>query len=420
MSDILDMNKMKPRLVMKFGGTSVSDYGRMEVVADKVMLELSCGYDVVVVVSAMGVETDRLIGMIDRIGLVDARECDSLLSTGEQVSSALLTLILSSRDIPCRSWLGWQIPIYTDGKHGSARIADIETKGIEESFSREGGMVAVCAGFQGISPRGRITTLGRGGSDTTAVALAVALGAERCDIYTDVLGFYSADPRLVPKARKIKTMSYEESLELASAGAKVLHVRSVEMAMRYGMSVRVLSSFEKGDGTLVSGDNSRSGVEMEEKVVTGLALSKNECQVTVVGVSDVPGTVASIFEPLVDAQIDVDMIIQSASPDKGKTNITFSIDKRSADITESLLLRSEKIDCESISLDRNVAKVSLVGLGMRSNYGVAQKMFAVLASKGINILAISTSEIKIAVLIEEDYGELAMRTLHTAFELDVE
>jgi aspartate kinase len=408
----------KPRLVMKFGGTSVADTTRLEGLVVRVRRELEAGYDVAVVVSAMAGETDRLVGLAEgAVRVMDGREYDTLLSTGEQVTASLLAMMLSDRGIPARSWLGWQIPLDTDGRHGRACIEKIGTEGIERRFSEEG-MVAVCAGFQGVSDRGRVTTLGRGGSDITAVALSVALGAGRCDIYTDVKGFYTADPRIVPKARVIGEIGYEESLELASSGAKVLQVRSVEMAMRYGVKVRVLSSFEECGGTSLVGEG-EGGARMEKQVVTGLAMSTKECRVTLAGVKDVPGVASEVFRPLADRMIDVDMIVQSVSKQDGKTNMTFSVQSEDVDEVEKMLIRDrEKFPYEELSIDKGVVKISLVGLGMRSHAGVAQRMFEVLAEKGINILVISTSEIKVSVLIGEDYGELAMRSLHTAFGLD--
>ena len=407
---------------MKFGGTSVGSVERLWRVVDYVQKEVEAGFDVAVVVSAMAGETNALIEQMENlVTMVDAREYDAMVAIGEQKTAAMLSMMLTDRGIPARSWFGWQIPIHTDNRHGRARIQSIDTQGIEQRFAEEQ-MVAVCAGFQGVSERSRITTLGRGGSDTSAVAIAVALSAQRCDIYTDVKGFYTADPRIVPKAKVIRYISYEESLELASSGAKVLQVRSVEMAMRHQMMVRVLSSFEAGEGTIVSGEIQHDDVEqsMEDRVVTGLALSMDECRVDFVGLKDAPGVAADVFKPLADAMVDVDMIVQSTSKEEQKTNMTFSIGRQDAKRVREIIEKNEKVfPFDHFLLDERVAKISLVGLGMRSHPGVAQKMFATLAKRSINILAISTSEIKVSVLIHEDYAELSMRALHTAFDLDL-
>jgi aspartate kinase len=402
------------RIVMKFGGTSVADIGRIENAARRVAREVEAGNDVAVVVSAMAGVTNQLVGYVQETSpLYDAREYDAIVASGEQVTAGLMALRLQSMGISARSWLGWQIPIKTDDMHGKARIEDIDTAEMIRRFGDK--EVAVVAGFQGVSPRGRIATLGRGGSDTSAVALAAALNAERCDIYTDVDGVYTTDPRIVPKARKIDRISHEEMLEMASLGAKVLQTRSVEIAMNHGVRLRVLSSFEDKPGTLVVGEEEI----MEQQVVSGIAYSRDEAKITLVRVADTPGVAAAIFGPLSDGSINVDMIVQSVSPDGMKTDMTFTVSRgdleRAVEIIKS---NRDVIRYEELLADGEVVKISVIGVGMRSHAGVAQTMFRTLADKGINIQVISTSEIKISTLVGEEYAELAMRALHTAYGLD--
>jgi aspartate kinase len=402
------------RIVMKFGGTSVADIGRIENAARRVAREVEAGNDVAVVVSAMAGVTNQLVGYVQETSpLYDAREYDAIVASGEQVTAGLMALRLQSMGISARSWLGWQIPIKTDDMHGKARIEDIDTAEMIRRFGDK--EVAVVAGFQGVSPRGRIATLGRGGSDTSAVALAAALDAERCDIYTDVDGVYTTDPRIVPKARKIDRISHEEMLEMASLGAKVLQTRSVEIAMNHGVRLRVLSSFEDKPGTLVVGEEEI----MEQQVVSGIAYSRDEAKITLVRVADTPGVAAAIFGPLSDGSINVDMIVQSVSPDGKKTDMTFTVSR--GDLERAVeIIKSNRavIRYEELLADGEVVKISVIGVGMRSHAGVAQTMFRTLADKGINIQVISTSEIKISTLVGEEYAELAMRALHTAYGLD--
>jgi aspartate kinase len=409
----------KPRLVMKFGGTSVANVERMRAVARLVKRQVDIGYDVVVVVSAMSGETNKLVGYTREMSpLHDAREYDAIASTGENVTAGLTAIALDAIGVPARSWAGWQVPIRTDGVHGSASILDIGIEGIVERFGQ--GLVAVVAGFQGISPEGRVTTLGRGGSDTSAVALAAALGAERCDIYTDVDGVYTTDPRIVEKARKLDKISYEEMLEMASLGAKVLQTRSVEVAMIHRVRTQVLSSFDESTGETLPGTLVCDEDEiMEKRLVSGIAYSRDEAKITLVRVPDRPGVAAAIFSPLADSGINVDMIVQNVSDDGRTTDMTFTTGK--ADFDRALNVLDENrgaIGYERLSTDLNVVKVSVVGVGMRTHAGVAQTMFRTLAEKGINILVISTSEIKVSVLIAAEYTELAVRALHTAYGLD--
>ena len=402
------------RIVMKFGGTSVGDTSRIKNVAQRVKREVEAGNEVAVVVSAMSGTTNQLVAWTREISsLHDAREYDTVVATGEQVTVGLLALALQDLGINARSWLGWQIPFRTDGIHGKARIEKIETELMIERFGQ--GQVAVVAGFQGIGPDNRITTLGRGGSDTSAVALAAALNADRCDIYTDVDGVYTTDPRIVSRARKIDRITYEEMLELASQGAKVLQTRSVAMAMQFGVRVQVLSSFEDKPGTLVVDEDEI----VEQQVVTGIAYSPDEAKITLVNVPDRPGVAATIFGSLADAAINVDMIVQNVGQNVAATDMTFTVGKTDVDRTASVLagLRSE-LKYSEIVTDPNVCKVSVVGVGMRSQPGVAKTMFQTLADKSINIQVISTSEIKVSVLIAAEYTELAVRALHTAFGLD--
>jgi len=409
----------KPRLVMKFGGTSVAGVERIRNVASLVKREVENGYDVAVVVSAMSGETNKLVALTREMSpLHDAREYDAIASSGENVTAGLTAIALDTIGVPARSWAGWQIPIKTDGVHGSASILDIDPGGIEERFAQ--GTMAVVAGFQGISPEGRITTLGRGGSDTSAVALAAALKAERCDIYTDVDGVYTTDPRIVEKARKLDKISYEEMLEMASLGAKVLQTRSVEMAMIHRVKTQVLSSFDGSMGTNLPGTLVCDEDEiMEKRLVSGIAYSRDEAKITLVKVPDRPGVAAAIFSPLADAGINVDMIVQNVSDDGKTTDMTFTTGK--ADFERALKVLEDNlhdIRHERVSTDTNVVKVSVIGVGMRTHAGVAQTMFKTLAEKGINIQVISTSEIKVSVLIAAEYTELAVRALHTAYGLD--
>lgn len=404
------------RIVMKFGGTSVAELDRIRNVAKRVQGEVDRGNQVAVVVSAMAGVTNQLVDYVDQASSnADLREYDTVVSSGEQVTSGLLAIVLQEMGIPARSWQGWQIPMRTNGIHGSARIERIETESLERLFAE--GKVAVVAGFQGISEEARIATLGRGGSDTSAVALAAALGAERCDIYTDVDGVYTCDPRIVSKARKLERITYEEMLEMASQGAKVLQTRSVEMAMKQGVRVQVLSSFEEKTGTLVVDEDEI----VEDAIVSGIAYSRDEAKITLQGVEDKPGVAAAIFGPLADAEINVDMIVQNVSVEENRTDLTFTVTK--ADFpraVKALKDRSDELDYRRLITDGEVVKVSVIGVGMRSHAGVAQSMFRALAEKGINIQVISTSEIKVSVLISEEYTELALRTLHTAYGLDGE
>ncbi len=408
-------------LVMKFGGTSVADIERIRNVARHVRREAQAGHQVAVVVSAMAGQTDQLVTLVrEAAARHDLREYDSVVAAGEQVTSGLLAIILQDMGIPARSWLGWQVPIRTNEAHGAARIMDIEPGPLRESLDR--GEVAVVAGFQGIADDGRIATLGRGGSDTSAVAVAAALRADRCDIYTDVDGVYTTDPRIVPKARRIPKISYEEMLEMASLGAKVLQTRSVELAMVHGVPLQVRSSFAPtetgGDdwpGTLVCDE----GEIMEQQVVSSIAYAKDEAKVTLLSVADKPGVAASVFGPLAAANINVDMIVQNLSEDGRFTDLTFTVPagdlQRALDV---LATAKAEIGYSDLRGSEDVAKVSIIGVGMRSHAGVAAQMFRALAEKGINIGAISTSEIKVSVLIDADYAELAIRTLHSVYGLD--
>ncbi len=404
------------RIVQKFGGTSVADTDRIKNVVRHVRREVDAGHQVAVVVSAMAGVTNQLVKYVRDIStLYDAREYDTVVATGEQVTAGLLALALQREGIDARSWAGWQIPIRTDGVHGRARIESIETAELEKRLAR--GEVVVVTGFQGLGPDNRVTTLGRGGSDTSAVALAAALGADRCDIYTDVDGIYTTDPRIVTKARKLAKITYEEMLELASVGAKVLQTRSVELAMKQRVRVQVLSSFEDVPGTLVVDEDEI----VEKELVSGIAYSRDEAKVTLVGVPDRPGVAAGIFGPLSEASINVDMIVQNVSPDGRTTDLTFTVGK--ADLERTLQVLEEHraaLGYANLLSDSQVAKISVIGVGMRSHAGVAQQMFQALAEKSINIQVISTSEIKVSVLIAEDYTELALRALHAAYGLDAD
>ncbi|MFV2033652.1 MAG: aspartate kinase [Halocynthiibacter sp.] len=408
-----------PLLVMKFGGTSVGSLDRIRRAAKRIGVEVAHGYDVIVIVSAMSGKTNELVDWVSQTSpFFDAREYDAVVSSGENVTAGLMALTLQEMDVPARSWQGWQVPLNTTSAHSAARIEDIPTDNLNAKFS-EGMRVAVVAGFQGLSPEGRITTLGRGGSDTTAVAFAAAFGAERCDIYTDVDGVYTTDPRISEKARKLGKIAYEEMLELASLGAKVLQTRSVELAMRYKVRLRVLSSLEGSNdnsGTLVCDEEDI----MEKNVVAGVAYSRDEAKMTLISVADRPGIAAAIFGPLSHAGVNVDMIVQNIS-EEGRTDMTFScpVDQvaRAQKAMEGAQ-QSGDINYHDLVADTEVSKVSVVGIGMRSHAGVAAQMFESLHSEGINIKVISTSEIKISVLIDRKYMELAVQALHDAFELE--
>ena len=414
------------RIVMKFGGTSMAGTERIRRVANIVRAQAARGDEVAVVVSAMAGETDRLVNFCREANpLYDPAEYDVVVASGEQVTSGLLALTLQAMGCKARSWLGWQLPIHTDEAHAKARIEEIDAPGLIASMAA--GEIAVIPGFQGVTRGGRVTTLGRGGSDTSAVAVAAALKADRCDIYTDVDGVYTTDPRIVAKARKLKNVTYEEMLELASVGSKVLQTRSVSLAMKEKVRVQVLSSFiEDGappadslPGTMIVSDEEVEGLDMERQLITGIAADKNEAKITLTRVADRPGAVATIFGPLAAANINVDMIIQNVAKDKGETDVTFTVPKADLLRAQTLLEeRKEEIGFFRMISDDKVAKVSVVGVGMRSHAGVAAIMFKALADRGINVDAISTSEIKISVLIDEDETELAVRVLHTAYGLD--
>ncbi|MFN7176079.1 MAG: aspartate kinase [Thermaurantiacus sp.] len=401
-------------LVMKFGGTSMAGIERIRAVSAKVRAAVAAGHGVAVVVSAMAGETDRLVGLCREASpLADPAEYDVVVSSGEQVTSGLLAILLQAEGVPARSFLGWQLPIETSEAHGKARISAIPSDGLRAALAR--GEVAVVPGFQGLAPTGRVTTLGRGGSDTSAVALAAALGADRCDIYTDVEGVFTTDPRIVPRARKLGRITYEEMLELASVGAKVLQTRSVELAMKERVRVQVLSSFSDEPGTLVVDEDEI----VEQELIAGVAYDRNEAKITLVAVPDRPGVVASIFGPLADAGINVDMIVQTAAADGRTTDVTFTVPRIDLAKAEAVLADAE-IGQQRLDADANVVKVSVVGVGMKSHAGVAATMFRALADRGINIQAITTSEIKVSVLIAEEYLELAVRVLHTAYGLDAD
>ncbi|MAY31959.1 MAG: aspartate kinase [Rhodovulum sp.] len=408
-----------PLLVMKFGGTSVGDLDRIKNAAQKVKREVERGYDVIVIVSAMSGKTNELVGWVEQTSpLFDAREYDAVVSSGENVTAGLMALTLQEMDIPARSWQGWQVPLKTTSAHSAARIESIPRDNLDAKFG-EGMRVAVIAGFQGISPEGRITTLGRGGSDTTAVAFAAAFDAERCDIYTDVDGVYTTDPRISDKARKLDRIAFEEMLELASLGAKVLQTRSVELAMRYKVKLRVLSSFEDTDensGTLVCDEEDI----VEQNVVSGVAYQRDEAKMTLISVADRPGIAAAIFGPLAEAGVNVDMIVQNISED-GRTDMTFSCPVNQVARASEALTKAKdagSINFHELVADTDVAKVSVVGIGMRSHAGVASQMFEALSRENINIRVITTSEIKISVLIDRKYMELAVQALHDTFGLE--
>jgi aspartate kinase len=410
------------RLVMKFGGTSVGDVERIRRVARLVAAERAAGHNVAVVVSAMSGDTNRLVALADDAGtgLESDQfddEYDVVVATGEQVTTGLLALALRAMGVPARSWQGWQIRVASSDAHGSARISDIDASAVAASI--DAGEVAVIPGFQGVTAEDRITTLGRGGSDTSAVAVAAALNAMRCDIYTDVDGVYTTDPRMVLKAQRLEKISYEEMLEMASLGAKVLQTRSVELAMAKQVPVRVLSSFvEPGDpnpGTLVCDEDEI----VEKQIVSGIAYSRDEAKLSLKGLVDNPGVAAIIFGMLADANVNVDMIVQAPSRTEGKVNMTFTIPERDADRAAALMeAAKDQIGFEVAEVKKDVSKVSVIGVGMRSHVGVARIMFDALSKKGINIENIATSEIKISVLIDSSYTELAVRALHTAYGLD--
>ena len=429
-------DKKRQRIVMKFGGTSMAGTERIRRVANLVRSQ-AAGRDgepneVAVVVSAMAGETDRLVNFCREANpLYDPAEYDVVVASGEQVTSGLLALTLQSLGCPARSWLGWQLPVKTVGAHAKSRVETIDAPGMLDALGR--GEIAVIPGFQGVSDEGRVTTMGRGGSDTSAVAVAAAVGADRCDIYTDVDGVYTTDPRIVAKARKLKAVTYEEMLELASVGAKVLQTRSVGLAMKEGVRIQVLSSFIGDDappadelpGTLIVSDEEMDELVekglMERQLVTGIAHDKNEAKVILTRVPDTPGAVANIFEPLAEASINVDMIIQNVGRDKGETDVTFTVPQADLARAQALLEdRRGEIGFNRIITDSKIAKISVVGVGMKSHAGVASTMFRALSERGINIQAISTSEIKVSVMIDEDETELAVRVLHTAYGLDAD
>ncbi|MEP3225387.1 MAG: aspartate kinase [Parasphingorhabdus sp.] len=416
------------RIVMKFGGTSMAGIERIRRVAQIVKQQADAGHEVAVIVSAMAGDTDRLVNFCrEASSLYDAAEYDVVVASGEQVTSGLLAIALQSLGAKARSWLGWQMPIRTIEAHSKARIETIDADDLTQSM--QSGEIAIIPGFQGISRDGRITTLGRGGSDTSAVAIAAAVKADRCDIYTDVDGVYTTDPRIVTRARKLKTVTFEEMLELASVGAKVLQTRSVGLAMKENVRIQVLSSFTEDGapsaddlpGTMIVSESEMERDDMERQLITGIAHDKNESKITLTRVPDKPGAVAHIFEPLAEAAINVDMIIQNVGREKGETDVTFTAPTSDLDRTMQVLEKAqEDIGYNRLISDTNVAKISVVGVGMKSHAGVASTMFKSLADRGVNIQAITTSEIKVSVLIEEDYTELALRVLHTAYGLDAE
>ncbi|MEM8950632.1 MAG: aspartate kinase [Pseudomonadota bacterium] len=402
-------------VVQKYGGTSVGDLERIRAVAARVAKARRAGDQVAVNVSAMAGTTNQLVEWVGELGGAhyDRAEYDTVVSSGEQVTAGLLALALQAEGLPARSFLGWQAPLVTDGAHGKARVEPSDVANLRKALDQ--GQIPVLAGFQGVSPDDRITTLGRGGSDTSAVALAAALGADRCDIYTDVEGVFTTDPRIVQKARKIERITYEEMLEMASLGARVLETRSVALAMRHAVRLQVLSSFEDKPGTLVVDE----GEILEQQVVSGIAYSRDEAKVTLIGVSDQPGIAASIFGPLAEAGINVDMIVQSVSADGSTTDLTFTVGRADLDRARNILEAMQaELGFRQMNGKADVVKISVIGVGMRSHAGIAHVMFSALSERGINIQAISTSEIKISILIDEEYTELALRTLHTTYGLD--
>jgi aspartate kinase len=407
------------RIVMKFGGTSMAGIERIRAVAERIKREADAGNQVAVVVSAMAGETDRLVQLCkEAAALYDPREYDVVVASGEQVTSGLLAITLQGMGLNAKSYMGWQLPIRASG-HSAALIENIDVDILERVF--DGGGIAVIPGFQGVTSDGAVATLGRGGSDTSAVALAAAMKADRCDIYTDVDGVYTTDPRIVPQARKLDMVTYEEMLELASVGAKVLQTRSVGLAMRYNMPLTVLSSFEDKPGTMIVGDEAIEESKMERNVITGIAHDRNEALVTLVDLPDRPGVVAAVFGPLAEANVNVDMIVQSVRNAGDESDLAFTVPNASlAHAVAELKKVQDQIGFKEILTNMDIAKISAVGVGMRSNAGIAAKMFQTLAERGINILAITTSEIKVSVLIPEEYTELAVRVLHTAYGLDAE
>ena len=402
------------RIVQKFGGTSVAGLDRIRNVAKRVKAEVDAGYEVAVVVSAMSGTTNQLVEWATTVGAVhDAREYDVIVATGEQVTVGLLAIAMQNLGVDARSWLGWQVPIHTDDVNGAARIGHIDATSIDHCLSQ--GQVAVIAGFQGIGPDHRLTTLGRGGSDTSAVAMAAALNADRCDIYTDVDGVYTTDPRIAPKACKLDRITFEEMLEMASSGAKVLQTRSVAMAMRHNVNLQVRSSFSDAPGTFVVNEDSI----MEQETISGITYSSDEAKITIVGLPDRPGVAAAVFGQLADHHVNVDMIVQSASSTTKTTDISFSVGRLDIEKAVDIIKKNKNsLEFKTIVPDPDVSKISVVGTAMRSQPGVAKTMFETLATKGVNIQVISTSEIKISVLIDAEYTELAVRSLHTAFGLD--
>ena len=404
-----------PRIVMKFGGTSMAGIERIRNVAERVRREAETGNQVLVVVSAMAGETDRLVQLCrEASALSDPKEYDVVVASGEQVTSGLLAMTLQNMGVKARSFMGWQL-VRASGIHGNARVEAIESATLDEAL--KGGTVAVIPGFQGVSEDGRVATLGRGGSDTSAVAIAAGLKADRCDIYTDVDGVYTTDPRIVPRARKLNQVTFDEMLELAGVGAKVLQVRSVGLAMRENMPLRVLSAFEDKPGTDIVAE--LSGAEMERNLIAGIAADRNEARITLTGIADKPGTVARVISPIADAGIQVDMIVHAATPNTGSSDLTFTVPRASlAQAISVIEQRKSEVGYTELVQDPGVAKVSIVGVGIRSNPALAAKMFETLAERRINLLAVSTSEIKVSALIAEDELELAVRVLHTAFGLD--
>ena len=402
-------------IVQKFGGTSVGSAERIGAIADSVIKTRQQGHDVVVVVSAMSGETDRLLGLAKAIAdRPQPRELDVLLSTGEQVTIALTAMALEKRECPAVSYTGAQVRILTDSAHNKARIVDIDDANIHRDLGR--GRVVVIAGFQGVDEKGNITTLGRGGSDTTAVAIAAAIRADECQIYTDVDGVYTSDPRVVPAAHRLDRVTFEEMLEMASLGAKVLQIRSVEFARKYNVRLRVLSSFEEGEGTLITSEEEG----MEEPLISGVTINKNEAKLTMLGVPDKPGIASRILGPIADANIEVDMIVQNVGADQ-TTDFTFTVNRTDYDNALDILKKvAQDMNARDVQGDTRIAKLSIVGVGMRSHAGIASRMFRALADEGINIRMISTSEIKVSVVVDEKYIELGARTLHTAFGLDRE
>ncbi|HHH46769.1 MAG TPA: aspartate kinase [Thiotrichales bacterium] len=401
-------------IVQKYGGTSVGSIERIEAVAEKVKRYREQGHRLVVVVSAMSGETDRLLGLARQISERPVpRELDVLLSTGEQVTIALLSMALEKRGVPARSYTGHQVHILTDNAHNKARIQEIDARKVREDL--DAGRVVVVAGFQGVDEAGNITTLGRGGSDTTAVALAAALGADECQIFTDVDGVYTTDPRVVPEARRLDRITFEEMLEMASLGSKVLQIRAVEFAGKYNVPLRVLSSFEEGEGTLITYEDE----DMENPLISGIAFNRDEAQITVLGVPDQPGIAAKLLGPVADANIEIDMIVQNVAPDGRTTDFTFTVNRGDYDKALEILKNvARELGAVEVSGDNRIVKISLVGVGMRSHAGIAATMFRALAEEGINIRMISTSEIKISVVVDEKYLELGVRALHEAFHLD--